>query len=129
MPSEEDTKRFEQFAFTVLHRRVNDHFRSVYAKATDSLEEVDEAHLPHDQGADAGRAFDLRRMTRAMLELVGSLSLADQLLVERSVNRDDSNLTPMNDRDRQRLRRLRQELMRKLQARFGPCALEILQNL
>jgi hypothetical protein len=125
-PVPTDAERFLKLAFTVLQRRIVDHFRSAALRSFEDIEELAERDEPLSLDEPVDRAVDLRRTTAALLEAVEHLSEQDRGLIQRVALGGDDH--PLSDRERQRLRRLRLELMDRLRSRLGPTALEILRG-
>lgn len=124
---EERLKRLHRLAYTILDRRVADHFRQLYRQNTEHIDDVPEEQLPSSGDQDAGARLDTRRVVRVLMALLDEMSPDDRLLVTGAEMRDER--TPRSDRDRQRLRRLRQQLTEKLRARLGEEALTLLRQI
>jgi hypothetical protein len=124
---DERLKRFHRLAYTILDRRVADHFRQLYRQNTQHIDDVPEEQLPSSGDPDAGARLDARRAVDVLVALLDEMSPEDRLLVTGAEMRDER--APRSDRDRQRLRRLRQQLTEKLRARLGEEALTLLRQI
>lgn len=125
-PPEDDIRRFQALALTVLNRRVMDYFRADYRQWAHELP-LDGSREQVAEGQDVGGALDLARAARALMTLLAELSDQDRLLMEEVAlgGRDG----PLEDRERQRVHRLRQRLLDALRARLGHDPVELLRRL
>jgi DNA-directed RNA polymerase specialized sigma24 family protein len=110
-------------ATVILKRRIADLFRKRLARLGNDSPADDSAV---DRGAevreDIEQTTDMRIISRATLELIDALPKSDaDLLMLRTTG-------PLNGRDRQRLRRVRQHLSRALEKRLGITVEEILRR-
>jgi hypothetical protein len=123
-PCQRDIERFQQLAFTVLNRRIADHFRNHYRRWLDHIDpQPTDAQL---SGDDAGTALDLRRVARAISAAMDLLPEADRaLLREVALGGADG---PMTVRDRQRLRRLRSKLLESLRATLKEDPIDLIRR-
>jgi DNA-directed RNA polymerase specialized sigma24 family protein len=126
-PPRDDVDRFGKLAFTVLKRRVVDHFRRATTRIVEDIEALSESEQPVSPDAPFDHALDMKRTAGALFAALASLRVEDRELIDRVALGDDD--IPMSDRDRQRLRRLRVELMDRLRSRLGPTALDYIRRI
>lgn len=124
---DERLKRFHRLAYTILDRRVADHFRQLYRQNVERIDDVPEEQLPSTGDADAGARLDARRAVDVLVALLDEMSADDRVLITEAEQR--VGRAPRSDRDRQRLRRLRQQLTEKLRARLGEEGLALLRQI
>lgn len=122
-----DVERFQQLAFTVLNRRIADHFRLHYRHWLESLEGASPAFEAASQAADAGTALDLRRAATALLAAVEKLPDPDRLFM-REVAMGGSDAA-MSANDRQRLHRLRANLLATLRETLKRDPMDVIRKL
>lgn len=126
-PDAADSARFFGLANSVLDRRIKDHFRSSYKGWMQSVEDLDEHQQPAADSAPLDVALDTLRAARTLLGIIDRLPARDRDLLRDIATGNQPS--PMNDGDRQRLRRLRIELQQKLTARLGADAMELIQRI
>lgn len=127
-PPKQDIEHFERLAFAILNRRVTDHFRGRYKHWVASLEDHPEAVDQHSNDLPQGEQLDLRRATHALLRLMAELPLRDRQQLE-EVALGGSGKSPMSERDRQRLKRLRASLQERLRAVLGEDAIDLIRRI
>jgi DNA-directed RNA polymerase specialized sigma24 family protein len=125
-PPKQDAERFERLAFSILNRRVADHFRGEYKHWVESLEDHPEAEEHHSDDPALDEQLDLRRATHALLRLMAQLPPRDRAQLEEVALGGSS---PMNERDRQRLRRLRASLLERLRHELGEDAMSLIRRI
>ncbi|MFN3985745.1 MAG: hypothetical protein ACK4KV_09645 [Rhodocyclaceae bacterium] len=126
MPSEEDAERFYRLAFSILNRRVADHFRGEYKHWVVSLEDHPEVSERHSTHLALEVELDLRRATHALLKLMERLPSRDRALIEEvALGGSDS---PMSERERQHLKRLRVSLQEALRRELGADAMTLIRK-
>jgi hypothetical protein len=129
-PPENERWRFQGFARTVLKRRVMDHFRSEFRAWTvelaEDLDPIEKDNTAHPSNhSDVG--FELSRTARELLAMLAELPDLDRLLMEElALGGRDSPLTPA---ERQRVSRLRRQLLKELQKKLGRDPIELLKHL
>jgi len=126
-PAPADAERFENLAFTVLNRRVMDVFRLPHRRFVESLSDIAEHQEPPQEGDGAEVTLDRARTVRVLLSLIARLPAQDRELLEAVAL--GGHEYPMSARDRQRLRRLRIELIDRLRSRLGAAVLETIARL
>lgn len=125
-PPQPDVDRFGKLAFTVLQRRVVDQFRSSAHRFSEDIDTLTESQAPESPETPIDRLVDLKRTASALFITLETLPADDRALLQ-SVALGGSEM-PMSDRDRQRLRRLRVELVDRLRTRLGPAALDCIRR-
>lgn len=125
-PQQPDVDRFGQLAFTVLKRRVVDEFRTSAIRFSEDIDSLPESQGPESLDTPIDRLVDLKRTASALFTTLESLPPDDRELI-RDVALGGSEM-PMSDRDRQRLRRLRIELIDRLRSLLGPAALDCIHR-
>lgn len=123
----EALRRFNGLAYTLLDRRVADHFRSRFLRPTEPIDDVPEEHLPSTDGRDVDRRIDTHRAVIVLLALIEEMGPQDRRLLMQTEAMEAK--APRSDVDRQRLRRLRQFLIQKLLARLGEDALDTIRRI
>jgi DNA-directed RNA polymerase specialized sigma24 family protein len=129
-PSEvEVVNRFAALCMKVLKNRVADHFRDIGRRSLEISEPRDEADRQDAEAPEIplDHQLDLKRTAAALFAAMASLDESDRELLER-VGLGDSD-APLSDRERQRLRRLRIELLDRLRSRLGPGVLDSIRRL
>lgn len=131
-PVVDEEWRFRAFALTVLKRRVMDHFRADFRLwVREFAGNRDEAGAPEAELAvenqEAGDELDLVRTCRALLIMMAKLPDRDRLLMEEQAlgGRD----APLDPGERQRLHRLRLQLLNELAATLGQDPKQFLRQL
>lgn len=127
-PPATDISRFHGFVLTVLKRRVMDQFRSDFRHWTHSLapeepgNEVQSA--TPDEASHLDRELDVRRTAKALMTILANLSEENRLLMEEVAlgGRDQ----PYDASQRQRVKRLRRQLLQELTAALGHDPLKLL---
>jgi len=116
-PDDASVARFYKLARTILNRRVSDHFRRHFSRWAESLDDLPKAREPvsPDKGMDVG--LDLKRLLNIVFSLVNTLPSEDRDLLQRIAL--DEVVSPMDEKERQRLHRLRVMLISKLRAQLG----------
>ena len=125
-PPQPDVDRFGKLAFTVLQRRVVDQFRSSANRFSEDIDTLSESQSPESPDTPIDRLVDLKRTASALFTTLETLPADDRALLQ-DVALGGSEM-PMSDRDRQRLRRLRVELVDRLRSRLGPAALDCIRR-
>lgn len=129
-PHESERWRFQSFALTLLKRRVMDHFRSDFRAWTVELSadlyDSDTQDAEHPTNESDAR-FELTRAARDLIRILATLPDADRLLMEELAlgGRD----TPLTSAERQRISRLRRQLLKELQKKLGRDPIELLKHL
>jgi DNA-directed RNA polymerase specialized sigma24 family protein len=131
-PAPDETWRFQAFAKTVLKRRVMDHFRAdfrLWAQEIDTGQDDGQGSQPEPlaNGPDAGSELDLVRTSRALIAMLARLPERDRLLMEEVAlgGRD----APLDAGERQRVSRLRRQLLKELESAIGQNPKQLLKRL
>ena len=127
-PPPEDVRRFHGFVLTVLKRRVMDQFRNDFREwAKDfSSEDTSIRHAVdlENSNIDLDSNFDLNRSAKALLVILARLSPENRTLMEEVAlgGRD----RPYEPWERQRITRLRRQLLNELTAVLGSDPVKLL---
>lgn len=122
---------FAKLAMTILRRRVADGFRG---SAKRWAERADDAALEHtaSETPDTARAIMVARMLRVCIASLADASDHDRALLASVAGlespRADTSEEPLDARDRQRLKRLRQRLATVILERFGEDVASLLRE-
>jgi DNA-directed RNA polymerase specialized sigma24 family protein len=131
-PVADELWRFQAFALTVLKRRVMDHFRADFrlwaggfSTGHDDANMLQPEHAA--RGAESGEELDLIRISRALIAMLAKLPDRDRLLMEEVAlgGRD----APLGPSERQRVSRLRRQLLIELEATLGEDPKQFLKKL
>lgn len=128
-PPADDVRRFHGFVLTVLKRRVMDQFRNEFRQWTQELSS-DDASIKHTAGLDVSNIdldsnFDLNRSARALLVILARMSPENRLLMEEVAL--GGRERPYEPSERQRIRRLRSQLLKELTVVLGSDPMKLLR--
>ncbi|MFG6432734.1 hypothetical protein [Roseateles sp. LYH14W] len=124
-PSPEDISRFEGYCFTVLNRRIADHFRQHYQRWA-SFDDKDPSEEPSEPSQlSFPELIDHRRMLQGIMVAIDELSPSDRNLIREVAL--GGHQRPMTDRERQRLKTLRASLSATLIRKFGNDAMSLVR--
>lgn len=129
-PPPDDAHRFHGFVLTVLKRRVMDQFREDFRQLAKKIILEQTANHIHQttskSDGDLEREFDIQRTMKALLVVMANLSEENRLLLEEVAL--GGREQPYSASERQRVKRLRHQLLNELTAMLGHDPIKMLKT-